>query len=174
MQKTLILFLLVSLSGLACKQQIVMEKAVSGSEPVEFSGPVPSIYDSITPPKLITDSSKLYKELNKLLLFSNNLKWEDEISFTTCFVTIGRNGKIQSKGCKSSNPIETEMIKVTDYLLANLSEWEPAYKKAEPNEKLQVLARISFFFYKNEIKFDVESSSYYFLRKSFKRPIALN
>lgn len=135
---------------------------------------ISSMYDTLVPPKLKTDSIKVYEQLGELLKFSGTLTYNNEIRVASYNLIVGDDGRLQDPIfhkdlVKTTKDIEADMIKVMDYLLMNLTEWEPAFLKKDPLKKIPFSVEIVFYFDRNEIQFIVEGSgSYYFLRRAYK------
>jgi hypothetical protein len=133
-----------------------------------------SMYDTIAPPKLTVDSTKLYQEVGELLKFTKRLKYEDETRQAGYMFEVGINGQVEQTNAQrmvtriASEDIEADMTKVINLIRANLTEWQPAFLKSNPSEKIPYLVEISFYFYEDKILFTVEGAqSYSFLRKSY-------
>jgi hypothetical protein len=133
-----------------------------------------SVHDTIAPPKLITDSTKLYQRLGELLKFSSKLKYEDQTRIAAYCFDVGKDGQVHEsniqnmRGAIASKDIEYEMKEVMDFVLTNLTVWEPAHFRNNPSKKIPYWVDVVFYFYKDKILFLVEGSqSYYFLKKSF-------
>jgi hypothetical protein len=134
-----------------------------------------SMYDTIAPPKLTVDSTKLYQEIGELLKFTSRLKYyEDETRQAGYMFEVGINGHVEQTNTQrtvtriASEDIEADMTKVINFIRANLTEWQPAFLKSSPSEKIPYLVEISFYFYEDKIQFTVEGAqSYSFLRKSY-------
>ncbi|SHG63078.1 hypothetical protein SAMN04488109_1152 [Chryseolinea serpens] len=174
-------FFFISLIAASCKSQAPRQKVdgdpeiqgVSEDHELVFEQDAASIYDSIAPPRLLADSVLIYKELANRLKFANHLKGDGGTDLVECSFAINEKGEIESKFFRSSKSIDASMRTITDDLLDQMRNWEPAYYKTDPKKKMRIRLNMYFFFHEKEILFRFYGPErYYILKKSFQRPIS--
>lgn len=174
MQKTSFFYILLLTIICTCKSSTHHPDAQKISDTThDLVVQAASMYDTITPPKLIVDSVKLYQRLGELLEFSSKLKYNENDRIAFYYLIIENDGQIREgnsrSGLRASEDIEADMKPVMDFLLMNINKWEPAYLKKNPSKKITHLIEITFHFYRDRILFAVRGEeSYYFLKKSYK------
>lgn len=127
-----------------------------------------SIYDTIAPPKLITDSTKLYEQLEEVLDFPTGLKSQDEYKTARYEFIIGTDGQTRERERKPwvVEGVGTDMNKVIDLILT--TKWEPAFLKEAPLKRIPCLIDVVLKFYRDRIEFEVYAPQYYnLLRRTY-------
>jgi hypothetical protein len=83
------------------------------------------MYDTIAPPKLTVDSTKLYQEISDLFKFTSRLKYEDETRLAGYIFKVGTEGQVEQTNAQrmrnriASDDIEADMTKVINFIRAN-------------------------------------------------------
>ena len=119
-----------------------------------------SIYESIAPPKLTTDSAKFYEQLKEVLQLSNKLEYlEDRVDSDELDLWIV--GQIQKGWCNRwvTDDREPNMNKVMDFIFT--TDREQAFFNESPSKKVPCSLRVIFNFYRDLIQFDVYGPEYY-------------
>ena len=131
-----------------------------------------SMYDSIAPPKLIIDSVKFYVKLAELLKTTNKFELHKVTAPFYAYYIVKENGELKLKWFNSGQSILKDMAKIANDMELDISKWEPAHLKALPQKRLAYEIAVAFYLEEDNISFNIHGGEYfYFLRKTFKRPL---
>jgi hypothetical protein len=171
--KEIVIVLTILVVAASCKRDYMYANLQLGPhDHPRLQGTSKSMYDSIVPPRLISDSSMIYSDLNTLLRIANNKEWDGGDSYFDAFIEIDEKGKVMLKRFDSTPSIKSDFKKILDQLLTQVNLWEPACLKTNPEHKLSYKIYLEITLREKEINFRMYGDEHrYFLRKNFSRPI---
>lgn len=173
----ILLIVTIAILAYACKsKQPKMGEGLFEQRALEFSKEQTSykIYDSITPPKLLIDTTAFYEKLIRQLRFLDSIKWDGSPSFAFIAAHVTEMGDFHIDRFEHPEEKRNETYSLATFVEQHCIHWQPASLKKKPNTKVSYALRIRISVYEDKILFNF--GDYYdltLLKKDFNRPLPI-
>ena len=101
-----------------------------------------SVYDSIQPASLVVPMDTFLRRLGHHLKFTNHTVFGGSKYFISTYLVIGKDGKTIRHKFHVTKKLKSDFDLVSQSLLREVSEWEPAHLTDYPGKKIEFAVEI--------------------------------